>query len=198
MDDMSHGLGVYKADTYGTGAMVRTSTIIGLVSGYALEMVGGSDAERLAKVVRSFPRADLGKTGLEIGFCMISFNDNFRIKLARYDGSNQHIGQLRVYAETGALTILDAGGTDQTIATLGHLDNPYNIYHVVKLVCDFNNDRYVRLLFNEHKYDLSDYGLNVAVAPDIPQHRMDLFQYSRAGYNDMLDIGYIVLTGNEP
>ena len=198
MDDMSHGLGVYRASVYGAGAVVRVTTDIGLSSGYALELVGGSDAERTAQLVRSFSRAKLGKTGLEIGFCMISLNEKFWTNLSRFDGSNQHVGGLRVYAETGQLTILKDDGTEQTIATLGHLDNPASIYHVFKLVCDFDSDCYVRLLFNDRVYDLSAYGLRIAAATDIPQYRMALGQISRAGYNDRASVGYIILTGNEP
>jgi hypothetical protein len=65
-------------------------------------------------------------------------------------------------------------------------------------VADFENDTYVRLLFDDTAYDLSAYTLETAADTTPPSQQPLLEFYGNLGDNDYCLLGSAIITVGEP
>ncbi len=197
-DHIAYGLAPYETLTSGTGASVKVSSDYTLQSGYALKLTGGSDSDRNANVYKFFNLPDVTRWGAEVAFAFLTDYDVFRLFLRYYDG-------VKFYQASAYLDFTN-GEIQIRVPTLGNikiddLENTYRqggIFHTLKLVGDFETNKYVRLIYDNTEYDLSAYDLYYSSIP------LEVCQYiffslvSRSGQNDYCHVGRCIITGNEP
>jgi len=198
MDDFGSGTSGWGHAGYGTGSGVKIVASPTGMGSYAMRLQAGSDGDMQAQLFRFFSPAYLGRAGVE---AMLSFEtdfDSFGLWLARFDGSEEHRGNIYL-SMTGEQIEYVPKGTGRTrLGPLPDLVSGYGLYHNVKLVVDFGSDEYVRFLIDDQEYDMSGIPLWVADASDIPQHRINLVLYGRSGNNDVCYVDRVIITGNEP
>jgi len=71
-------------------------------------------------------------------------------------------------------------------------------FHIFKLVADFENQVYERLVVDNETYDLSSYDAYSFTSGDCPNVRVDVLLYSETGYNGFSYVDDIILKQNEP
>ncbi|GAI79944.1 unnamed protein product, partial [marine sediment metagenome] len=71
------------------------------------------------------------------------------------------------------------------------------LFHVFKLVIDFENNKYVRLIINNTTYDLSSYNLYVDDAVGEKYANALISLRSRKDYNDVMYVDNVIFTQNE-
>jgi len=102
------------------------------------------------------------RIGVEISISNWSANIDFFIEVSYYDGVTLHYAELKIDLTAHKLYVKDKTEGYVEIADLGLLYAfPWHWY-TVKLVIDFDNDKYVRLLFADTEYDISAYTLETS------------------------------------
>jgi hypothetical protein len=197
-DRFDAGLAGWVYDGNGTGWAVKVTVSKTLFPGYAIELTGGSDSVRFARMLKHFGAPDIGRAGVEISTAFLSEFDKLHISLQRFTGALWIYGRIRIDRTNNLLSYQDAAGNEQTIAALPAPDFANAVYQFSKLVLDWDAGEYVRFLYNEEEYDLSGEALYSEADTTQPQHLVSLVFYSRSGSNDRCQIGHVVLTVGEP
>lgn len=198
IETFEHGLGPWNPTGYGTGAEIYISTTAYRSSGYSCKMTAGSDGSAAAKIFRKFPYPQLGMYGLEFSWQNGQAPDNIQCRLAYYDGTNEHQFSIRYRAAEQDLQVKDSTNTFQTFATGIDLMPGFAGFQTFKLVADFENDEYVRLILNETEHDLSDYTPYIFAETDAPNVRVDIILWGNSGANNWCFVDDLILTQNEP
>lgn len=115
-----------------------------------------------------------------------------------YDGTNRNQGQLRYDPDSGDWEIRKADGDFETILEGYELRTGSSTWHEVKLVVDFENDIYLRLLVGDHEVDLSEYGLYVTAAADLKGVVVLFAAFGSVDVSEACYLGSVVVTQNEP
>jgi len=102
-----------------------------------------------------FPYLSLSKYGYEYSFSFWSDTNYIDTICYLYDGTNKYIATIRYDFNNRILYFLDDTNNFQQIVSNLELPCIANLYNVFKLVLDWENKEYVRLLLNNNLYDLS-------------------------------------------
>lgn len=108
------------------------------------------------------------RLGVETSFSNVSYNCYIYITMQYYDATWLHEADLRITPNTGALALWVPPGAWVTIATLGQILNDEHLFYTLKMVVDFDTDKYLRLLYSQHEYDVSAHSLYTELSPVTP------------------------------
>ena len=198
MDTFGYGLAPWIVSTLGDDAaadIVVANTDLG---GYALKLVGGSTTTWTSFIERQFSLTTLGKAGLEVSIWIPGAFDEIYIYLLRNEGTQTHKGVIKLTWTGGLISYLNSGNTYTQLASgvlYAHTDVRYNN---IKLVVDMVKDEYVRFLFDEVAYPVAGESIRVQTISATPGYQMIVELKSRDGENDYVQIGRVIVTGNEP
>ena len=198
MDVGDKGLGSYAYSYFGVGSSVMVLATYALHGSYALWLTAGSTLSCNAALSKMLANSSMLRAGLEIAFCLLSPALYFRTRLIYFIGTQQLDVNIRYNFATTALEYQGSDGVFYAFATVGQLDNPYGIYHHLKLVVDFTIGHYVRCLFNDIEYDLSAHAVRTAPFVGVSHYELWVVQEGRPLNNDQAIIGHVIMTGNEP
>lgn len=198
METFEHGLGAWWANGYGTGGEVITSAEKFRMGGYAAKLIAGSDGAAAAKIYRDVPYPALSNFGLEASWYPGTGIKQVDMVLARTDGTNEHQLYVRYDDTVSKIQIKDENGDFVDIVTGLDLTPTYASFHTMKVVGDFTNDTFLRLIINSTEYDLSDYAAYVFANADPKRMRVDLKLWGVAETNGYVYFDDIILTYNEP
>jgi len=197
-DRIEKGLAPYVITSYGTGGGYRIVTNHVTLGSYALEMIAGTDTGSLSWLVKYFAAAALYRIGIEVSLSFPVDCQYVYLWLSRFTGTKRYTARLAIYPTTGDIKITDKTGAIITLGTIGGMVSVYGMYHFAKLVADFNTNKYVRVLVDHYEYKLTAYDLIETTDTGNPQSRVELILGGRAGYNDNIELGHMILTSNEP
>ena len=198
LDTIAGGLGSWTAVTGGLGSTVNVTTNYPLHGKYTLALVAGSTLDHTAQIRKRLSNIAMLRSGLEVAFWLNTPGESFILFLTRFDGINQVGANISVWSGPKTLEYRDPAGAYHTIAHIGSIDNNEGVYHHLKVVADFTLGQYVRVIWDDHEYDLSGIPLWQVPALDIKQYRVLIAQYGVLASNDIAYIGHVIITGNEP
>ena len=198
LDIFNNGLANWLVVESGTGASVKITATDTDLGPYAAKLTGGSDGAREAALIRRFPITSLHKVGFEVSVYYTSTSfDYIQMDLIRYDGTNQHEATIRI-STPATQEYRDSAAALIGFATKDVLASTKPIYHNLKLVVDMDNDEYVRFLYDDVEYDLSGIAIRVQASAAQAQHYAQFSVHSDSGQNDIVQVGRVIITGNEP
>jgi hypothetical protein len=198
IDDFSNGVDNYVY-TLGAGAGSAREWRANIYerSGFCLRLYGGLGTG--SGFSRQWNTNNPGKVGVEISGAAPAAGAPATLAVTNYffDGANFHLmglvydpyaDELSIWDPAGALQVIETG-----LAVLGAADS----FSTIKLVTDFENDQYVRLLINQREINLSQYkGLAAPMVSGVyAAFNFDLA--SRPAINDYMSIGTVIITQNE-
>ena len=192
------GLSPYICNQYGTGAIVRPVAVYTLHGGYAIQLVAGSNGDHAAEIAKIISNLQMQRGGLEVAFHLPTYGDAFDIEVRHYTGAVSQRGVVRIDYADDKMKYLGDDDNFHEIATIGTVATSYWIYHHSKVVVDFDANRYMRLLFDDERYDLSAYALNSVASAEQRHYWLSVRMTGRLTYNDAAYVGHVILTGNEP
>jgi hypothetical protein len=175
----------WRADVYDRG-------------GFSLRLSGGVGTA--SSFSRQWNTLNPGKIGVEISAAIPATGLFASLSLISYffDGANVHQMGLLFNPATATLSIYDSTGGLQVIGTGGSMAGVVNAFSAMKLVIDFANDRYVRVLMNQGEKDLSKYkGRVTPFVSGVFASFVGTIQ-SRPTFNDYISIGSVIVSQNEP
>jgi len=181
----------------GTGAAGAITPVVAATGGYSVKLTGGIDDTNLAAITRRVASRPLGKMGLEFSFCVPEYWDYILASLHLYTGALVYRAAVKFVYTTGNLRILDADWGYPIVGEGTALGDDW--FNTIKLVADIDTGKYVRLMFNNQEIPIPTNTLEVDTDTTTPPGIMvDIAFYSREGYNDIMYLDDIILTGAEP
>lgn len=198
-DDFEDGLNPWIQSVSGLGAgivLVTADTDLGV---NAAELTSGSDVSRNAILRKNFALPSAQRMGFEASiWTTTTAFETLNFTIDRFDGVNRQQGVVRITFIGGVLAFLNSGGTFTDFATPNVGSSSEARYHRYKLVVDFVTGEYVRFLYDEEEFDISGNAVR-ATALAIPQgYSVALSLASPSAQNDVVQVGRMVITENEP
>jgi len=137
--------------------------------------------------------------GLEFSFSYLRTNCHFRVALIYYDGENIHQAEVKIDASALDLSVYNSAAGWTQVASWGALYGSEMLFHTVKMVVDFDTDKYKRLLFGPDEYDVSTVAVLTdtnTTAPHINIRPLLATLDSAVGY--LIGLDDVILTQEEP
>lgn len=187
----------WTLSTDGTGAAGVITPTVAATGGYSVKLTGGSSDTNLASIHRRVPSRPAGKMGLEFSFAVPAYWDYILASLYLYTGALVYIAAVKFVYTTGNLRVLDEVEGYPIVGTGTALGGDW--FNTIKLVADIDTGMYVRLMFNNQEIAIPTKTVSVNTDTSTPPGIMvDIAFYGREGYNDIMYLDDIILTGAEP
>ena len=197
-DMMDRGLSPYVVSAYGTGAAARVTAVYTGMGHYCMELTAGSTLLMSITLMREFVHLGLQRVGVEIGVSFYTLNDYFRLWLSRYENGVCHYPGINLSAHDRTLSYRDKDNVWQVLYNTGQLEGWKDVFHHLKLVVDYMTGKYVRVMFNDHEFNMSDIEYYKITTGEENRYFLEFGLFSRPGYNDVCYVDHVIITGNEP
>lgn len=198
MEDFSQDIEAWYSYTEGTGAAVALSTTYPKWPPNSVKLTGGSSTGGNVYIAYRMGLPSLKRLGLEASIAFFTPFDVFYFMLEHEDGTEVTRARVRISDTADNLTYEDSGGTYVELAELDRLDHEQGAYHTLKVVADFEEGEYMRVLFDDQSFDLSGNALRTLSQTGIPMLTLWFLFFSRSGENDYCQIDGAILTQDEP
>lgn len=186
-------------NTSGTGADGGITPVAAATGGYCVKLTGGSTLNHLAGIERKVASRPTGRMGLEFSFALPGNWDYILASLYLYTGTLAYIAAIKFVSATGNLRVLDENLGYPIVGVGTVLGGNMKWFNTIKIVGDMSTGKYVRLMFNNQEIAIPTNTLKVdADTTTPPGADADIAFYSRDGFNDVMYLDDIILTGAEP
>ena len=198
LDDFESGVGKWLPVTSGVGAGVVVSNSYARNGLYSCELTAGTTMAQVATIQRVLPYPVLSRMGFECSFAFDSNLAEIYLTFDMFDGASQHIAEVRYDYVNKKLQYRDSDNNWQDIATSLDLRQSYYPFWVWKLVVDFANEEYVRLVLNETEHKLDGIAYRKTAAGTIASLRPSITNRGAAAANAVVYVDDVIITQNEP
>lgn len=114
------------------------------------------------------------------------------------DGTTSHLAQLRIDFGTYKIYILDDSYVWIEVFSGSTPIDVYDAWNIVKLVVDYENDIYVRLVMNKNDIALTDYSLYLDSDSSRPRLRVAFYLYPTDSEIENIYLDNVIITIDEP
>lgn len=192
--------GLHKWFAYGSGTGNAQTVDQAAVSRgmYAAKLVTGTTISKNSNLVRYFPYPALGKWGVETSFNATTGMTYTLLSVGMYDGTTYHRGNVRYDWSALKLQYQDTNGDWQDIATGVDLPESDFLFHILKVVLDFDNDLFVRVLLNHLEYDLSSIAMRTSDDSAGPYTAIQIQAQITGVVAQTTLVDYVIVTRDEP
>jgi hypothetical protein len=198
MDDFEASTLKWDSSTSGAGASVARTSTFANGGTYALQLITGDANGNSATMQRYFPLHAKQRIGVEAGISNSADLSYIGIVLRWYDGTNYHNSNFQYEVSTGSLQVTDHTGAMTTIASGITIEPVSHLFHHIKLVVDFNSDKYVRLMIDGVEYDISHVGARTVASASGPYGYLQIAAVNGAAGNRGIIVDDVIITINEP
>lgn len=198
LDGFESGLAQWFLGGSGTNYAVTQSSEFARNGAYSAQIRAGSSLGLSGYMIKQLPYPIIGKLGLEVSFDLNTLLNYFEVRFGLFDGTTLHEPRLRFTYSTGALAYRDSNADMIDLVTGLYLGNSGQLFETVKLVVDFKNESYLRVIYNSTAYDLS--GIAYFEEPDAadPYIKISLFVGGATGQAAIAWVDDFIVTQNEP
>jgi len=165
---------------------------------YALQLTSDLTTSAFVFMYHILAAAELNKWGAEVAFGFPGNFERLSIRFMSQDGTNAHAARIDFLRSGDKVQITDENGNLLDVGTLPLLAGNAGVYHHVKMVADFADDMYVRLLIDNQEIDLSAYPLYVYANASGPWQYFQIVLWAEAASVQSVNLGNVILTVNEP
>ena len=125
--------------------------------GYSLKLWTDAAAWKETYVSAHCPYPTLSKIGFEVAFRPDNKLSNLWLLTDMYDDTYRHRGAVIYTPETGVWTFYNAAGGFTALSPAVSI--PINHFSIIKVVCDYTIDEYIRLIVNNTTFNLEGEGI---------------------------------------
>jgi len=168
LNDFRNGWGGGYSWGSGTGWSVSFSPTPAVNGGYSLKMVGGSDSYRFAEANFEMPVLLNKQYGFSTLFSLESNIVQVRLLVVFYDGSYSWSAYADLYVASQAIEVVDATTGSTQVASDVKVRTDKYMFNLFKVVMDFENKKYVRVMFNDLDIDCSAYSFGSSTSTENP------------------------------
>lgn len=197
-DDFENGFASWAEAPVGDVSDAILSAVTNRMGGYSLKLIAGTADEDEIIVARGIQPLVAGKVGLEVSFSKDTPYSYIYIEMYLYDGSKIWYVRIRYDSELHDLAYYNStpGWTD--IDTDVRLYEDIKCFHTIKVVADFNTNKYVRVLVNQIEHDISTADLYSDDALDLKHLAFGVTLEKNGAGTATSYIDSVILTQNEP
>jgi hypothetical protein len=197
-DKFGSGLSPYRTFTIGGGGSVTMRVDRVSYGNYSCVLIANAGSSSGSGIKRGFSFTRNDVCGCEMSISPDTSNSKIRLTIKDYyNGSGKQFWvELDLLALTYGITL--DGVTTTVLGSISNLVNAEQIFTLVKLVVDFENNKYVRLLIDRDEVDISQYSGSTfaTVFPNSSQLLIQITNQASA-FADTF-IGHVIITANEP
>ena len=158
-DNFEDNINKWQVTGTGSGYSATLSTDTCRNKAKSVKLVPGNLTGNKVAIARGLPRPIATTIGFEFSFAKAASPNPLEMHIGLFDGTNLHEAAFRYYDPTSTIQYKDSAGSWQDIATDVDLGSSKYLWNGLKLVADFDTNKYVRLIFNNRQFDLSLYAL---------------------------------------
>ena len=197
MDDFEDNIDKWNllvSDTTGSIALSTASARNGATSA---RLTTGPTADDYVALSKSLSFPVLGKFGLETSFTIAGDKEIIRFHLYLYSSGNSKLPVIEYDSENDTLRCQLGLVEWQTIATNLNLSRTAGLFHTMKLVCDFENGKYVELYLDNVLYPLTDIAIPTSGAITAPYLWIRIKYATNENASKTCYIDDVIVTQNE-
>ncbi len=195
--DFSHGIEAFIDTALGAVSEYSLSTFLYEKPPFSCKLVCGTAENDYIQVTREVGVPQNPKMGFNTAFYASSGVEYFVLNLNHYDGTNKLSGSVQFNINDETIAILDENGDYQVIATdIGDINVTFFFSHI-KLVCDFVNGTYGRVMIDGAVYDVSNYNLRQTASAEYSHILFSIFMSRLTVGTSVSYIDNVVITTNE-
>lgn len=192
------GLIGWLTSAIGTGGAVEQSAEFSRNGAFCAKLIGGSSSPGSAQILKGLPYPVIGKLGLEFSFDLNAYVEYFYVGMMLYTGATRYYPRLRFEPDAGDIDYYDSAGGWTNLVTGASFATTKLRHVTMKLVADFENAKYCRVMHNSITYDISTADLWSFASSAGPRIDLIFFVDSDAGQNGICWLDDVILTQNEP
>jgi len=198
MDDFEAAVLHWKTHTAGAGANVALSTIEARNGNQSVALTSGTGSPKQADIQRIISMPVLKKLGIESHIALPTNFGAFSLRCNIYDGVNRSAMWIYISEATGQLSYVNdaAGWTNLSIPLC--LSGDPNHFHDLKLVCDFESDEWLRILWDNKETSMGRESMYASA--DVSPCRLDIWMQAigDGSNNTTTYIDDVIITTMEP
>jgi len=182
----------------GGGGTVNISNLWVLYGQSSCKLV--AEANDWVEITYELAFPTLSRMGFEFAWNRLDEGnlESIRLEIGLNDGTNWWYSELEWIAATGLWRVVSSLGAWVNLSPTIQHSADVVVFNHVKLVVDFVNKKYVRLIVNDLTYDLSNIALNSGGAVVPAYVYMSFMTTANAGGDATNYIDHIIITQNEP
>lgn len=197
MDDFESGIEAWETYISGAGEVLWVPTYH-RNGGFCLKMSTAPITDYVCDIFTQIAYPILGKFGFESSFTRDSQLSSFRIVVSFYNGTNLISASIRWTAATKTWAYLGADNVYYDLSPTIDFVSAVTVFNTVKLVCDFANNKYVRLIANNTTYDLANLGMYIQSDTTGPHLELRIRITTNTDMASTAYIDDVIETQNEP
>ena len=197
MDDFEDGVGAWALAASGATYAFNWDAQYPYTGGFCAKMETPTDEDEYLQANRRFPYPVLSKLGGEVCFSYLHFCKYFQIYLYLSDGTYAHEPKVRWKQADEIWQVRDENEVWHDVGSAFKIYDVQTAAYFAKLVVDYENEKYVRLLVNNQTIDLSAYSYYKIATPTAPRGTLQIELTSRWAVAEAY-IHHAIITQNEP
>ena len=197
LDDFEGGKGKWESGSFGDGSGTVLTAETARSGAYAVKLYCGAGIGRYARLTRYLPYPVIGKMGIEVSFAIPDVPAAFYLTLNLYNGTIVSRAMLQYKPSDESLSYRDSLGFFHIIASGLNLLRDLHSFHTLKLVADYKDVKYTRVILDQATYNLSSYALSSTADTTRAQLQAQLHAYSETAGASQVYIDDVIITQNE-
>lgn len=159
-EGFERGLVNWEHNSYPAGAFAVPSARYYSTVPYSAKLITTTDSGSYSGLNRAFPFPYISNFGVELHFKALVAFKNLYWSLSFYDGTYRYRAETRVNYADSLLELEDADSVYQKIDDLNIRIGANSPFHVLKTIVNLSAETYVRVILDEHDYNVSDITIN--------------------------------------
>jgi hypothetical protein len=197
MDDFESGVAKWNLSGNGTGNTQLISTTRARNGSNSLALTCGSDLGVYSRMIKYLEPPVNSSIGFEFSFSIDANITKIEAIARFYDGTYNRYGYFKIDVTNAKIQYMNsaAGWVDLLVGISWITNTSY--FYTIKMVCDFLNDTYLRVVLRDKTYDLSSVELRKVASATYPRFELEITAYGTAVTNAVAYIDDIIFTQNE-
>lgn len=197
-DTFDRGVGAWHEDTLGNDGTVRVTADLPLIGGFACKLSSPSVGNVYIGMTRYLNPAVVNKWGVELAVAFTSIFDNFIISLDYMDGADAWYSAIKIDHDDAEVLYRTGATSYVKLCDIEIIPVATVMYHRFKLVADFANGNYQRILVNQNEYDVSTVSLHTGTPSLGPYSHINLLLTGNINNVRTVKVDSVIITANEP
>jgi len=198
LDDFEDNINKWVQTHVGVGGAIALSNDTCKNGARSCKFTTGNVIGNACSIERYMSYPVSGRFGFEISFTYESNFSQWEWLLQLNDGAFYHLAEITYVDATGTLYYRDSTPADVAIVAGLSLYEVDELFHTIKLVVDFDNDKYIRLILNNTEYDLSAYSFEKKADATNQRLFTRVRAYTATAANNVMYLDDAIWTQNEP
>ena len=197
LDDFESGIANWWIQTEGAASAAIQSNEASRNKTYSLKLTAGSVVNNNVQAIKLFPFRVQGIHAIECSLALVKTAPIVTIYLDNYDGEKYRYGAVRYVPSADVLQVRTDLEVWSTVMTgLVPYESQY-CFHTLKLIVDWVNEKYVRILLNSLDIDLAEYSIPSSDSTEVPIGRATIEAKSEAAELGIVYVDDVIYTINE-